>query len=137
MKNRIYALKLFLMLYITAVLAGCMGSVTPVMYKSSAPPEKLATLLIAPSLTVKKFDGENVTWKPDFLSWLQVQVPEGRHVFIMDAAIVEGVGAVYSGSDLDFSYDNFVAGRTYRIWARAVAVTGKGGYVAKFMIREE
>jgi hypothetical protein len=119
MKNRVFAfLSSFLVIGSALVLASC--GTAQIAYKSSAPPEKLCTLLIAgQSLTIKSFNGEDVEWKPGGLGdfWLRVDIPEGSHVFKMD--VVMGVGqSIAKADDVSFRYDNFTAGRTYRMWPK-------------------
>lgn len=98
------------------MLIGC--GTQHIHYAASVPPEKLCTLYIANTLSVKQFDGENVEWKVSGLSaWTMVQIPEGTHTFVADydrtmnyaketAHNITGTG-------------NFIAGRTYHMYDSA------------------
>jgi len=98
------------------MLTGC--GTQHIQYATSVPPEKLCTLYIANTLSVKQFNGESVDWKVSGLSaWTMVQLPEGTHTFVVDydrtmnharesAHNITGIG-------------NFIAGRTYHMFDSA------------------
>ena len=98
------------------MLGGCLNAATNIPYAGSAPPEKLCTLNIVGTLTVKQFDGEKVDWSPSFGdNWATVQVPEGSHTFMVDYSRTVP-GGQHTQNDITVS-GNFIAGRTYRMLA--------------------
>ena len=108
------------------ILGGCLNAVTHVPYAGSAPPEKLCTLNIVGTLTVRQFDGENVDWSPSFGdNWASVQIPEGSHTFVVDYSRTVS-GGWHTQSDIAVS-GNFIAGRTYRMLAGEGAEIGTSG----------
>ena len=92
------------------MLSGCLNATTNIPYTSSAPPEKLCTLIIASTLTVTKFDGEDVKWTTNFTDyWSSVQIPEGTHTFVADyMRTVQG--GWQQEREMTFT-GNFIAGR--------------------------
>jgi len=97
-------------------LGGCnIYASTIIPYTGSAPPEKLCTLHIAGHLTIKKFDDENVNWRPKSLmdNWVTVQIPEGNHTFVADYVQTTQNG-IYRQNDMTVT-GSFVAGRNYRM----------------------
>ncbi|MDR1243335.1 MAG: hypothetical protein LBM00_11230 [Deltaproteobacteria bacterium] len=108
--------KLTLISIIIAVfmLAGCTLGTTKIPYASSVPQEKLCTLRIVPTLKVTLFDGEEVEWIGDFVTWAEVQIPEGTHEFVLDYGSAHGYqnGIRFTSS--------FTAGRTYSMFAQPI-----------------
>lgn len=75
--------KLILIMCAVFMLMGCGSKSIP--YATSVPPEKLCTLYIANTLSVKQFNGERVDWSVSpFSAWSMVQIPEGTHTFVAD-----------------------------------------------------
>ncbi len=110
----------------TLMLAGCVNSATNIAYTNSTPPEKLCTFNVIATLTVTNFDGEKVSWSPNFGdSWSSVQIPEGKHTFTLDYYRNVGTqGEHYYQNNIIVSYDGFVAGHTYEMVAAAGAEAG-------------
>ena len=108
------------------MLAGCINAATNIPYASTTPPEKLCTLNVIATLTVTDFDGEKVSWSPDFGdSWSSVRIPEGRHTFTLDYHRNVGTqGEYHSQTDIRVSYDGFKPGRTYEMVAAEGAEAG-------------
>jgi len=100
---------------------GCSGGMSNISYTSSAPPEKLCTLNILGTLTVKKFDGEDVNWSKNVGdSWMSVQIPAGSHTFVLNykkAPMFGNYHIIKNG--MIFSYDGFVAGHTYKMMIKS------------------
>jgi hypothetical protein len=94
------------------MLAGCAMGTTNIPYTASVPAEKLCTLRIVPTLSVKQFDGQPVDWIGGFGSWAEVKIPEGTHTFILNYTSAHGsqTGMTYTAS--------FEAGRTYSMVAQ-------------------
>ena len=111
--------KRFLTSMIIAVfmLAGCALGTTNIAYAPPAPPEKLCTLRILPSLTVTEFDGAAVNWNGGFGSWGEVKIPEGTHTFILTYSAAHGYqrGISFTAS--------FMAGRVYSMVAQPMTQT--------------
>ena len=108
------------------MLAGCINAATNIPYASTTPPEKLCTLNVIATLTVTDFDGEKVSWSPDFGdSWSSVRIPEGRHTFTLDYHRNVGAqGEYHSQTSIRVSYDGFKSGRTYEMVAAEGAEAG-------------
>lgn len=98
-------------------LAGCsLTSATAIQYDSAAAPEKMCTLNISSTFTVRQFDGKTVGWKAGAGDmWAQVKIPEGAHSFVLDYTRSGQAGTMetYTGKNMLVSYDRFQAGRTY------------------------
>ncbi len=111
--------KRFCILMILAVfmLAGCALGTSNIAYAPSAPPEKLCTLRIVPTLTVTEFDGAPVNWNGGFGSWGEVKIPEGTHTFILTYSAAHGYqrGLSFTAS--------FAAGRTYSMVTQPISQT--------------
>jgi hypothetical protein len=135
---------LFTALAAAALCAGCQ-TVSLGVYDPTVPPEKLCTLEVPVSLTVKRFDGEKVTWIS--LSGINIEIPEGSHEFVIDYSepgqtrTVGGTGAYgsswqqsqtasYTAKGIEFRYD-FAAGNTY-----VMAPEISGGYAAIRMTKK-
>jgi len=98
----------------------CSGGTTNISYTSSVAPEKLCTLNILGTLTVKKFDGEDVNWSAGFgNSWSSVRISEGSHTFVIDYRKAPMFGTPYGKNGIIFSHDNFVAGHTYNMMVKS------------------
>lgn len=101
-----------------SLLAGCLGSASTVDYNSAVPVEKTCTLNISATLTVKKFDGQDVKWASGFSNWAAVRIPEGGHTFVLDYQNSMQAGRVYRLNDIEFTYNRFQAGHTYLLAAQ-------------------
>ncbi len=103
------------------VLGGCVqGTTTKIPHETSTPPEKNCTLNIHGNLTVKQFDGKDVHWTPKFGdAWVSVQIPEGSHTFVLDynRNVSALSGETHYQQNMGYTYDGFVAGRTYEMVA--------------------
>ena len=98
------------------MVSGCAAlGTTQIQYAASAPPEKLCTLRVAPSLTITQFNGEAVNWAPAWGHWAEVQIPEGTHAFVLTYNTVHG-----GASNIQFS-GNFTAPRTYSMIAQPMS----------------
>ncbi|GHV72212.1 hypothetical protein AGMMS49928_28500 [Spirochaetia bacterium] len=110
MKNKV----LIMAIVVSALYAGCLTTSLGV-YDSSIPLENLCTLVVDAHLDVKEFDGKVVVWDAP-MNNISIQIPEGRHVFVIDYGEYEttnrGQSVYYSADSIDFTYD-FVAGKTY------------------------
>lgn len=90
----------------------------PTVYDPSVPPEERCTVMLATTLTVTGFDGEEVRWRAKGLkSWLAIEIPAGAHDFILDYSRTAGAqGQTHVAKAVHFRYEDFVAGHTYRMW---------------------
>lgn len=103
-----------LVLCASFLLSGCFASATNIAYIPSVPPEKTCTINIATTFIINKFDGQPVSWRPNFGdSWAQVTIPEGSHTFVFDYNYSD-----YHASGLVVTYDHFKAGHTYLMTAQ-------------------
>lgn len=123
-------LPVLLMFFIFAlVLAGCsLTSATAIQYNSPAPPEKNCTINIASTIIVRKFDGQNVDWRPGFgANWAQVNISEGSHTIVFDYEHSAGAGTFssYKATGLSVTYDMFVAGHTYLMAAQPFVLSAR------------
>jgi hypothetical protein len=84
---------------------------TNIPYATSTPIHKLCFLRIDPRITVTQFDSEAVKWNGGFAKAGAVQIPEGKHTFILDFSGREG-----SAKNVHLAGD-CVAGHTYTIIA--------------------
>lgn len=123
---------LILSAFFVFVLAGCsLSSATAIQYDSHTPPERLCTLYVAGTLTVKAIDGESVAWHAGFAdNWALVQIPEGSHTLVLDFAKYAQAGSLstYNGTGLCVTYDRFQAGHTYLLVAEVGGAVGYNRY---------
>lgn len=102
----------------------------PIVYDPSVPPEELCTVQLVGSLTVTAFDGGEVRWKAkNFKNWATIQIPAGLHDFVLDySRTVSAQGETHVARGIQFRYEDFAAGRTYRMWgAEGAEARGFGG----------
>lgn len=105
--------KLILIIYAVFMLNGC--GTQHIQYAAFVPPDKLCTLYIANTLSVKRFNSETVDWKVSGLrAWTMVQIPEGTHTFVADYDRTMN-NARESATDIAAT-GNFTAGRTYHMF---------------------
>jgi hypothetical protein len=99
-------------------------SSTPILFTSSAPPEKNCTLNIIATLTITSFDGQNVEWTAGLMDiWASVQIPEGKHIFVLDyERTVHNSRHFRNG--ISVSYDKFLVGHTCELVAADGAESG-------------
>jgi hypothetical protein len=123
--------KIFLAICAIFVLSGC--GTHNIQYVSSVPPEKLCTLYIANTLSIKQFDGENVNWESRGMNaWAMVQIPEGNHTFVADYTRTF-YGATESANDV-VGTGNFIAGRTYHMFDAAPGSTAPFSGIRMFRL---
>ena len=106
------------------------ASKDPIVYDPSIPPEECCTVLLAPSLTVKSFDGTEVNWRvKGFKNSVPILIPAGAHDFVLDySRAADTQGSTHVAKGVQFHYEDFVAGHTYRMWgAEGAEPRGFGG----------
>jgi hypothetical protein len=115
---------LIAMLFPVVCLAASDG---PIVYDPSVPPEEQCTVMLAATLTVTAFDGDEVRWKAkNGQNWATVQIPAGSHDFVIDySRYVSAQGDIHAAKDVRFRYEDFAAGHTYRMWG-AVGAEARG-----------
>lgn len=108
---------------ITLLLALCpvaclAASSEPIVYDPSIPPEECCTVMLAGSLTVTAFDGDEVHWRTKgFQNWVTIQIPARPHDFVLDySRSASAQGETHYAKAVQFRYEDFAAGHTYRMW---------------------
>lgn len=91
----------------------------PIVYDPSVPLEECCTVMLASTLMVSAFDGDAVHWETKGLqSWVAIQIPAGPHDFVLDySRSVSTQGKTHYAKAVQFRYEDFIAGHTYRMWA--------------------
>ena len=114
--NSFWGIKIIGVITIMLSVSGCVNSASQVAYSSSVPIEKTCTLWLVATLTVKKFNNENVLWKATGLnSWATIQIPEGSHTFVLDCNLRQRDGYSFVANNVIVKYDKFIAGKIYEM----------------------